>query len=99
MIGGVTAAPAEQAAARRNERELDRFQGGWSRKRRLTSRRSGSCASATGWAYNQPKADRFFYRHKQCARKVIDKTMIRNDLLIFASVSEHLGKNRPKLRL
>ena len=66
---------------------------------RLTSRRSGSCASATGWAYNQPKADRFFYRHNQCARKVIDKTMIRNDLLIFASVSEHLGKDRPKLRL
>ena len=26
MIGGVTAAPAKQAAARRNERELDRFQ-------------------------------------------------------------------------
>ena len=25
MIGGVTDAPAEQAAARRNERELDRF--------------------------------------------------------------------------
>lgn len=25
MIGGVTAAPAEHAAARRNERELDRF--------------------------------------------------------------------------
>ena len=25
MIGGVTAAPAEQTAARRNERELDRF--------------------------------------------------------------------------
>lgn len=25
MTGGVTSAPAEQAAARRNERELDRF--------------------------------------------------------------------------
>ena len=41
--------------------ELDRFQGGWSRKRRLTSRRSGSCASATEWAYTQPKADRFSF--------------------------------------
>ena len=28
VIGGVAAAPAKQAAARRNERELDRFQGG-----------------------------------------------------------------------
>ena len=28
MTGGVTDAPAKQAAARRNERGLDRFQGG-----------------------------------------------------------------------
>ena len=40
-----------------------------------------------------PKADRFFLKGpRNNERKVIDKTIVRNVPLIFASGSEHLGK-------
>ena len=72
MIGGVTAAPAEQAAARRNERELDRFLFG----------REGSASDRVG--INPAEGRPLSSPHAELT-SVIDKTMVWIEACIFTA--------------
>ncbi len=72
MIGGVTVAPTEQAAARRNERELDRFPYG----------RVGSASDRVG--INPAEGRPLSSPHAEFT-SVIDKTMVWMEACIFTA--------------